>query len=320
MYKRRFHVFMGQQGEGSSGGETGSNAGAGGGAGAGGAAGGVAASGGADSQSGSVLAAGNTGGAGGSGAAGTGGAAAGPHDWLPEKHRVFAQDGATLDLEASARKVADAYRHAEQRIGSGDVAPGAATDYKVTVPEALAGKINAEELAKTDDFKGFLGKMHGLGLSQKQLDGVTAELLERGVKMQEALPVMAQAECEATLRKSDGWTSDTEYAANLGRAFTAAKAYAGADLDGILKDFGNEPRIVRMLARVGAELAEDTQPSPEAQAQLNDSLDSAMSDPAYLNANDPRHAAQVAKVNALQAKVAGTKNVAAGRTMTFKTG
>jgi hypothetical protein len=249
-----------------------------------------------------------------------GAAPASPNAWLPEKHQVMKADG-TLDLEASARKVADAYGHAERRIGTGDIPPQAVDGYKVNVPEALAEKIKAEDLAKSEDFKDFLGKMHAAGLTQKQLDAVSAEMLERGIKLREQMPALDAAKAEADLRTTDGWKTDQEYGAKVRAAFSAGKQYGGEDFDGILADYGNDPRVIRLLANVGAELAEDTQPSAEAQAQAQQSLDELMADPAYTNSRDPKHAMHVAKVNAMQAKVAGTKELATGgRSMSFKTG
>ena len=193
------------------------------------------------------------------------------------------------------------------------------------MPAALAEKIKGDELAKSDDFKGFLGKLHAAGASQKVVDTAVAELLERGMRMQNTMPVMAAAEAEAALRtrwKADGEerASDAVYTQRVQRAFQAGKAYAGEDFEGILKDYGNDPRIVSMLANVGAELQEDHQPSPEAQAQLQENLDTLMASKAYLNDRDPQHAAVFAKVTALQEKLVGKKEVATGRTMSFKSG
>lgn len=72
----------------------------------------------------------------------------------------------TLDLEASSRKLADAYTAAEKRIGSGDIPPKSAEEYTVTVPDAFKESFDP----KADEgFKAFSGKMHALGLTQKQM-------------------------------------------------------------------------------------------------------------------------------------------------------
>lgn len=243
-----------------------------------------------------------------------------PHAWIPEKHRTFGEDGKTLDLDASARKVAEAYGHLEKRLGSGDAPPAAVGDYKVNIPEDLKDIIPADELSKTDSFKAFLGELHAAGASQKIVDVAVSTMLHRGLAMREAMPVLQAAECEADLRKGDGWKTDYEYRQSMQRAFQAGKQYGGADFDGILKDHGNDPRIVRLLAAVGAELEEDRAASPEAQTQMQDTLDSLQANPAYLNDRDPQHAAIVAKVTALTARMVGTKPVGTGRSMSFKTG
>jgi hypothetical protein len=228
-------------------------------------------------------------------------------------------DGKSLDVEGTARKIAEAHGHLERRLGSGDAPPASVDGYKLNVPETLAGKVNTEDLAKAPDFIEFQKNMHGLGLSQKQLDGVTAVLLERGIKMREAMPILDAAEATSKLRGMDGWKSDEEYQRQVGRAYAAGKHYAGNDFDGVLKDYGNDPRIVAMLARVGAELGEDTQPSPEALQQVQQSLDQLMASPAYTNQHHAQHKAVFDQVTALQAKLAGTGEARANTTMSFKT-
>lgn len=191
--------------------------------------------------------------------------------------------------------------------------------YKVNVPESLKGKVDADTLTKDEGFKGFLGKLHAAGASQKVVDAAVSEMLERGAALREAMPVLAASECEAELRQQDGWKSDQEYGKQVGMAFNAGKQIFGKDFDGILKDYGNDPRVIRGLAGIGKEMAEDMPPSPEAQAQVQSSLDTLMNSPAYLNANDPQHASTVAKVDALTKQMAGTKPVGAGKSITFKT-
>lgn len=168
--------------------------------------------------------------------------------------------------------------------------------------------------------KAFVGKLHAAGATQAQVDVALGELLERGVKMREAQPAMDAAECTAQLRQIDGWKTDQEYKAQLGNAYRAAAAYAGdqAELDAFLAKHGNDPVIARFLAKVGAELSEDTQASAEASAQLNDNLDTLMNDPAYLNDRDPKHGLIKAKVDALHARLAGTRESGPNRTMSFK--
>jgi hypothetical protein len=217
-----------------------------------------------------------------------------PHAWVPEKHRVFGEDGKTLNIEASARKVAEAHGHLEKRLGSGDVPPKTAAEYKVNVPEALADKIKADDLAKADTFKSFLDKAHAAGMSQKQVDVMVGDFLERSMALQSGVKQLTEQEASAKLRET--WKTDAEFKAGVEQAFRAGKAYAGADFDGILDDYGNDPRIVRMLAAVGKELAEDTSAPAGAQAGNQADVESLTKSKAYMDASHPDHLATKQKV------------------------
>lgn len=234
-----------------------------------------------------------------------GAAAPGPNDWIPEKHRVMGADGTTLDLEASARKVAEAYGHAEKRIGSGDVPPKTADEYKINVPEAMAEKYKADDLAKDQMLKEFMGKAHAAGLTQKQVDMTIGEYLSRAEAMAGNVSQLDFNDCTKALK--DTWKTQEEYDKNLGAAFRAGKAYGGDDFDAILQAYGNDPRVVRMLAKVGAEMKEDTGALPGAQGQTQQSAESLSKTKAYWDKNDPAHAATVEKVRAFYESTFGTK-------------
>lgn len=237
---------------------------------------------------------------------------------IPEKFIVKDATGA-IDHTATALKMAEGYTGLEKRLGSGDAPPQTVDGYKVNVPDAIKDKIDVEGLSKDEGFKGFLGKLHAAGASQKVVDAAVATMLERGMAMREALPAIQAADCEATLRQVDGWKNDQEYTAQIRSAFSAGQQIFGKEFAAMeAKGYWNDPDFIKGLASIGREMAEDRGPSPEAMQQLNTSLDQAMADPAYTNANHPQHAAALAKVSALQTQVAGTRPVASGRTMTFK--
>lgn len=238
---------------------------------------------------------------------------------VPDKFLVKGQDGA-IDHSATALKVAEAYSNLERRLGSGEAPPASVEGYKINVPEALADRLKADDLAASGAFKEFLGKAHAAGLNQHQLDVVVGNFLERSMALQEAKPAMAAAECESSLRGLDGWKSDAEYSQQIGTAWRAGKSIFGQDFDGILQDYGNDPRLIKGLASIGREMAEDLPPSAEAQAQMQEGLDGLMNSRAYLDSNDPQHAATVARVDALTKQLAGTRPVAGGKSSTFRSG
>lgn len=246
-------------------------------------------------------------------------APADPNAWLPEKHRVLAADGA-LDLEASARKVAEAYTHAERRIGSGDVPPKTVDEYKVTVPEALAETIKADELAASAEFKGFLGKMHGLGLNQTQLDGVVGELLTRSEALRSGTATQSAEQCNAAL--SQTWPSPAVRSEQIGLAFKAFNAFAAEGDKDLMDEIGNNPVAIRLLAAVGKELQEDVPivaGSPEANT-WDDQLAAVTTHAGYMDRNHPEHSKLMARKEQLYNQRYGTKKQVLGGGVTFSMG
>lgn len=335
MLKRRFYVLLAPEGDGASGGGSGAGGDAGGGAGAAGAgaagagAAGDGAGGGANGQGGgagaqaSALAGGAgaaAGGAGGSGAA-AGAAAAGQGDQaaIPDKFIVKGADG-QIDHAATALKLSGSYAGLEKRFGSGDVRPDTVDGYKVNVPDALKDKVDAATLVKNDAFKAFLGSMHAAGASQKVLDVAVSEFLTGGGLAPD--PAMQTATCVSTLKGVDGWKDQAGYDKHIAFAFTAAKSFAekaGVSMDEIAKaGLDNNPTFIRIMAAIGPEIAEDRGASPEAQAQIQGNIDTLMADPAYLNANHPKHATIVAQVEALTKQQVGQRPVGAGMSHSFK--
>jgi hypothetical protein len=331
---RRFYVLQNEAGaggaagaaDGGSGSGAGAAAGGGEGAGAGaagagaaGAGGGNGAAAGAAGGAGTALAAGAAGGGAAAGGGGAAGGAAGAGEVaIPEKFVVKGADG-QIDHAATAKKVAEGYTGLEKRLGSGEAPPQTVDGYKVNVPETLKETINAEVLAKDEGFKGFMAKLHAAGASQKVVDAAVGELLTRGAALRGAMPALDAADCTAQLRQEDGWKSDQEYEKQVGIAFNAGKQIFGKDFEGVLKDYGNDPRIIRGLANIGKEMQEDRGPSPEAMQQIQENLDTLMASPAYLNANHPQHASTMAKVDALTKQQVGTRPVNGGMTRSFKT-
>ena len=238
---------------------------------------------------------------------------------MPEKFIVKTATG-EVDHEATALKLArEGYIPLEKKLGGGQVAPRAAEDYKVTVPQALVGKLRADQLLANEGFKDFMHKAHAAGLTQAQFDAVSADFLERGAALRTAAVQMDAASCEAELRQAEGWKTDGEYKQQVGLAVNAGRSIFGADFEGLVKDYGNDPRLIRGLAGIGREIEEDRPPSAEATAQLGESLDQLMRSPAYLNAAHAEHAVTLAKVEALTKRMAGSKQVAGGRTISFNT-
>lgn len=174
----------------------------------------------------------------------------GAGEWFPEKHRVTKEDG-TLDLEASSRKVAEAYSALEKRLGTG-APPKTPEEYELSgLPEA----VKIEDLKADPETAGFLKGAHAKGMTNEQVSWVLNEYLTRAPQLMQANSEIAREEAEAELQKS--WSTPDAYQQNIGAAFRAFQAYADpadvANIDAI----GNNPIVVRLLANIGKEIAED---------------------------------------------------------------
>jgi len=270
---RIFYVRMDEanagEGGGAGAGDASAGAAAGAGAGAGGAGEGAAAV-----AAGSVLA---------GAAAGEGGQ--GQAVAIPEKYQVKKEDG-SLDIEASSLKLAEAYGHLEKRMGSGDVPPKTAADYQIAVPEALKDQWNPKEDAKLQDF---LGKAHAAGMTQAQLDMVMSAYHETAQQLVGGNRQISRDECTADLRKD--WKDDATFKAEVRKSHKALMAYSANedDANAILSDYGNDPRLIRLLARVGGEMREDSSINPGGTLQGGQSIESLMSSEAYNNQKHPDH-------------------------------
>ncbi len=278
------HVLMAEAGEGQGGGGAaagdGGAAGAGQGAGAGGAQGGQA---GAGSAGAAGAAAGAGAGAAGQGSAlQQGGQGQGQAPAIPEKYQVKKEDG-SIDIEASSLKLAEAYGHLEKRIGTGDLPPKSADEYQIAVPEALKDKWNPKE----DPLLGeFLKDAHAAGMTQKQVDLALSRYMDIAPKLVAGASQLSAEECTTQLKAE--WKTDEQYKAEVGKAYKAAVGYGGGDAEGIIKDYGNDPRIIRLLAKVGGEMGEDRSLTPAGGSiPGGQSVESLMASEAYTN---PKHA------------------------------
>lgn len=200
---------------------------------------------------------------------------------IPEKYQVKKEDG-TLDIEASSQKLAEAYGHLEKRMGSGDLPPKTAEEYAIEVPDALKETWNPKDDPLLGDF---LKDAHAAGLTQKQVDLVMGKYFEMAPALVNGSRQLSADECVTDLRSE--WKTEDQYKAEVGKAYKAAMAYGDKDADAIIKDYGNDPRIVRFMARVGNELGEDRSLNPGGSQQGGQSVESLMQSEAY---NNPKHA------------------------------
>lgn len=270
MWKRRFVLMDAAAGEGAD---------------AGGAGGGAAASGDGGAGGASLLA---------GGAAGAGDGAAVQHDFIPEKYRVSKEDG-TFDIDASARKLAEAHGHLEKRFGSGDVPPKTADEYTVAVPDQFKDAWQADD----PQFKEFAAKAHELGFNQQQFGFLMDKFFEIVPNVAAGAGELNAEAAGAALEKV--WTDPTQRSAEIKAAYGAADRIAqsmGLTFDDLDKaGLGNNPMFIRVMAKLAPEFKEDSQVQNTLINGKSD-IEELRRSEAYSNPKHPKHAETVAKVRA----------------------
>lgn len=286
LIKRLIHRYMNAAGaEGAAGGGASGAAADSGAAGAGAAAAGAG---------GSVLAAGAA-----EGAIGT--------DFIPEKLRVMKDDG-SLDLDASSRKLAEAYGSLEKRFGSGEAPPREASEYKVTVPDALK---DAFDPATDEGMKGFLAGAHAAGLNQAQVDFVMGKYFEMAPQLAAGAAQFDATTATAELKKT--WATDADFTRNVRNAYVgtnAAAQKAGLDVAEIMNGpLGNNPQFLRLMAALGPEFQEDPGAGGASMVTQED-INALLMSEAYSNPRHADHAKVSAKIKAYFERKHGTEAAA----------
>lgn len=208
---------------------------------------------------------------------------------IPAKYQVKNEDG-SLNMDATSKKLAEGYAHLEKRVGSGDLPPKSADEYQIAVPEALKEFLDPANDALMSEFKADALKH---GMTQEQMDFVMGKYFDLVPQLITGNNELSAERCTADLRAE--WKTDEQFKAEVGKAYRAAMAYGGSDADSIIKDYGNDPRIVRFMAKVGGELGEDA-PLGNYSAQSGGSVESLMQSEAYRDAKHPEHKSVSLKV------------------------
>lgn len=220
-------------------------------------------------------------------AAGASADGADPLAWIPEKYRVFQEDK-SLDIQASARKVAEAHRSLEKRMGEVGLPPESPEAYK---PEGLPEGINVDELMKDEGTKAFLKRMHAKGLTNAQVSEVLSfGLAEWAPKLLQSDAQQSTQETLAALKQS--WTDDAAMQLNLQHCWKASAEIAqkvGVSMEEIEKRYGNDPLFIRMMAAIGPEIGEDGNVNAGSGTGGVQSIEALETSEAYTNPKHPQH-------------------------------
>lgn len=218
---------------------------------------------------------------------------------FPEKFQV--KNGDELDFTASAQKMSEAYTSLEKRFGAGEARPADITGYKFgeQFGEGFGERFMADPATKP-----FLEKAHELGLNSAQLNFMVGELIASQPAPAETSTGFTQQQAQEELQKT--WAEPADYNRNMLAADRAAKFGFGEDYDRCLARYGNDPAIIRLLAKVGGELSEDSIRLSGLPQLSADSIDDLMKSDAYRDSKHPDHRRVSQQVRNYFEKTAGT--------------
>ncbi|HID3486904.1 TPA: hypothetical protein ACXE50_005146 [Klebsiella aerogenes] len=234
----------------------------------------------------------------------TGAGEQGENDWIPEKFRVVGEDG-KLSIESSARKLAENYSLLEKRMGSGDAPPKTADDY---APEVKAEGFNWEEFKADPRMQSFMKSAHGKGITNDQMSFIISEYAQIAPSL-----VNGAAELDAesaTTQLREVWKTDAEFNKNIGLAFRAFNSLTDEGDRGRIDEIGNNPLVIRMLAKIGAEMEEDAPAGADSNPAEQQTIRDLMKSEAYMNPKHNDHERVSAQVKAYYQKRYGDQTVA----------
>ncbi|HFN3646602.1 TPA: hypothetical protein ACHFNW_002714 [Enterobacter hormaechei] len=211
----------------------------------------------------------------------TGAGEQGANDWLPEKFRVMGEDG-KLSIESSARKLAENYTHLEKRMGSGDAPPKTSDEY---APKVEVEGFNWEEFKADPRMQSFMKTAHAKGITNDQMSFILGEYAQRAPELVGGAAALDSEAASTQLREV--WKTDAEFNKNIGLAFRAFNSLADDADKGRIDEIGNNPMVIRMLAKVGAEMQEDAPAGGDVNLEEQQTIRDLMKSPAYM---DPKHA------------------------------
>lgn len=211
---------------------------------------------------------------------------------IPEKFQVKKEDG-TVDFEASGQKLAQAYSNLEKRLGAGGALPKSAEEYQVAVPDALKEHWKPEEDKLFQDFR---ARAFENKVPQEAFDFMMGEYFNLAPQLVGGAKQLSADECVAELKKD--WSTPEQYKQELNTAYRGLVGYAGEDAEGLMADYGNDPRFIRMMNRMGAEMGEDKSLHNDGTTTSEETVQQLMASKAYTDPKDPQHAAVSAKVKA----------------------
>lgn len=221
--------------------------------------------------------------------------------WLPEKYRVKVAGTDELDLPASSRKLGEAYKSLETKLGSGatGTVPATADDYQLVVPTDADGKplvdsVDLEDFKGDPIYKDLAAKAHAAGISNETMQFFIGEYLQFMPQVLQANVQLGAVEARTQLATI--WKDDAAMGKGLQQAARAAQGFGSetgqvGSFDNLMQKFGNDPDFLAFAANIGKEMGEDKPISadPVAQADWQTQIDELRTHPAFNDKTHPQH-------------------------------
>ena len=204
---------------------------------------------------------------------------------IPEKFKVVTEDGA-VDYKATVAKMNESYSYLEKKVGTGEVAPKSADEYKIEREDFSFDDFKADESNKA-----FLEEAHKHGITNKQLDFLISEYDKRAVDL---VSNNSQFDTDSTVQTLQSeWGK--EYESNIFSAIRAAKS-AGLTEEQINNpSIGNNVDVIKVLSYFGSQIAED-KPINNGTA-VNTDITSLMRSEAFFDPKHPDHKSVKAQID-----------------------
>lgn len=204
---------------------------------------------------------------------------------VPEKYRVVKDDG-SIDVEASAAKLAEGYDSLSKRLGGDDAPPKSVEEYAPEVPEGF----DFEALKADPMYQDFLKGAHSRGVNNKQLSYILEEFGKRQAMMAEpSIPGIFTDVDAFKAEMAKVWGEDPNaFDKGIRDGLKVIKAYMPNVTEEQLATIPNSPIVAQLLAAIGKEIGEDKRitAQPVDAKTFQEELVALQVHPAF---NDPRH-------------------------------
>lgn len=154
----------------------------------------------------------------------------------------------TVDYKATLAKMNESYTGLEKRVGTGDLPPKTADEYKIEREGFSFDEFKADESNQA-----FLKAAHEKGITNSQLDFLLSEYDSRAVDL---VSTSSQLDTDTTVETLQSeWGKDFE--SNIFNAVKAAKACGISEEQINDPLIGNNVAFIKMAAYFGSQITED---------------------------------------------------------------